>query len=64
MAGAKGIQARDAAIVNLHFKTKAGLTKPESIRLTIPEMQLMNDNLQNLNYNIEINPVSVYPKKK
>ena len=61
MAGAKGIQAKDTVLLNLHFKVIEKLQKTLTTNIEIAELQLMTDQLKNLEYNLEINPLTLYP---
>jgi hypothetical protein len=61
MAGARGIQGKDFPILHLTFTAKAGLKRNHTTRITIPEVQLMSDRLQDIDCTTNLNPLVVSP---
>jgi hypothetical protein len=59
MAGAKGIKGDDFSILTLFFDIKGGIKTNQTTRLKITEVQLMSDELKDLKFTININPIAI-----
>jgi hypothetical protein len=59
MAGAKGIKGDNFSILTLFFDIKGGLKTNQTTRLKITEAQLMSDELKDLKFTININPIAI-----
>ena len=54
MAGAKGINGKDFPIITLRFEIKKKTTAQQIVRLHIPEVQLMGDDLKDIQATVRI----------
>jgi len=63
MAGARGIKGTDVTLMTLTFEVKKSSKKqdPAKTAVTISDVQLMTDKLEELSCDIEIEPVLIKP---
>ena len=61
MAGARGIQGKEMALLTLTFVIKKGLTGNQTTAIEAPEVQLMGDDLKEIECKVKLGSVVIMP---